>query len=95
MVSMTVTAGRGAFTRAELDALPDDGRRYELIDGSLVVTAAPAFGHQVVVGRLFKLFDDQQADDYVALVAPFDVVLAEDTGRGTRRPGGATRGIHR
>ena len=29
------------LTRADLEAMPDDGHRYELLDGSLVVTPAP------------------------------------------------------
>ena len=31
----------GAFTRAERDALPNDGRRHELLHGFLVVTPSP------------------------------------------------------
>lgn len=34
------------FTRADLEHLPDDGRRYELIDGVLIVSAAPGRLHQ-------------------------------------------------
>ena len=30
-------AGR-PFTVADLDRIPDDGRRYELLDGALIVT---------------------------------------------------------
>ena len=40
----TVTAlprGR-ALTREDLERMPDDGHRYELIDGTLVVTPAPS-----------------------------------------------------
>ena len=36
-----------------LDALPDDGQRYEIIDGELFVTPAPGMPHQEVVGELF------------------------------------------
>ena len=32
-----------------LDALPDDGNRYEIIDGELLVTPAPSYLHQRVV----------------------------------------------
>jgi Uma2 family endonuclease len=46
----------GPWTVDDVLALPEDGRhtRYELLDGSLVVTPAPAFDHQLVVGRLFR-----------------------------------------
>ena len=43
------------FTRADLDAMPDDGRRHELIDGSLIVTPAPSRRHQRAVGELYLL----------------------------------------
>jgi Uma2 family endonuclease len=37
---------RESWTRAEVLALPDDGNRYELFDGELLVTPAPASRHQ-------------------------------------------------
>jgi Uma2 family endonuclease len=40
------------ITVAELDRMPDDGRRYELLDGSLVVSPRPTTGHQRVGFRL-------------------------------------------
>ncbi|MFD7153265.1 Uma2 family endonuclease [Kribbella sp. NPDC059898] len=42
----------GPWTTADLAGLPDDGQRYEIIDGSLLVTPAPAPRHQLVAGRL-------------------------------------------
>src|ERR1700722_19368051 len=33
--------------------LPDDGNRYEIIDGRLHVTPAPGWPHQTIGGRLF------------------------------------------
>jgi hypothetical protein len=36
-------AGR-PFTVAELDRMPDDGRRYELLDGVLIVSPRPVTG---------------------------------------------------
>lgn len=35
-----------------LDDLPEDGTRYELLDGALLVTPAPSFAHQIVATRL-------------------------------------------
>jgi Uma2 family endonuclease len=40
------------FTVAELDRMPDDGRRYELVDGALVVSPPPTQIHQVVALRI-------------------------------------------
>lgn len=41
------------WTVEMLDALPDDGQRYEIIDGALFVTPAPSDVHQLVVGTLY------------------------------------------
>ncbi|MGI9078717.1 MAG: hypothetical protein ACR2G6_15515 [Gemmatimonadaceae bacterium] len=40
------------WTAALVQAIPDDGNRYEVIDGELFVTPAPAFKHQFAVGDL-------------------------------------------
>jgi Uma2 family endonuclease len=37
---------------------PDDGQRYELIDGEIVVRAAPTINHQRLVGRLVRLLGE-------------------------------------
>ena len=42
------------WTREEVLALPDNGNRYELFDGELLVTPAPSGPHQVALGRLFS-----------------------------------------
>ncbi len=42
------------YTLQDLDSFPDDGSRYELLDGLLLVTPAPAPGHQAVVSRLCR-----------------------------------------
>lgn len=78
---MTVTTlpRSRALTREDLDAMPDDGHRYELLDGSLIVTPAPAYRHQLMVARLLVLLDTHRPADLVVLTAPFDVALAVDT----------------
>lgn len=39
----------------QLHDLPDDGKRYEIIDGVLLVTPSPAPAHQRAVGELYVL----------------------------------------
>ncbi|MFN8572030.1 MAG: hypothetical protein U0132_08240 [Gemmatimonadaceae bacterium] len=41
------------WTRDEVLALPEDGRRYELVDGALLVSPSPGYAHQRAVGWLF------------------------------------------
>ena len=40
------------YTVAELERLPDDGHRYELLDGVLLVTPPPEAAHQGILVRL-------------------------------------------
>jgi Uma2 family endonuclease len=67
------------LTRADLGRMPDDGHRYELIDGVLVMTPAPAHIHQRIVSNLLVQLKQACPADLEALVAPFDVVLSADT----------------
>lgn len=77
----------GPLTADELDAMfahlpdgmPDDGRRYELLDGMLFVSPAPLWGHQEVVGAVYRLLYGSQPRGVRTLMAPFDVRLAVDT----------------
>lgn len=68
-----------ALTRNDLDAMPDDGHRYELIDGVLIVSPAPSPAHQRASFRLSLLLHAALPSDVELLPAPFDVALADDT----------------
>ncbi len=82
VTSMTVSVGlpqSRALTRDDLDATPEDGHRYELIDGILVVTPSPSFAHQSAVFELYSLLRAGCPPELKVLGAPFGVVLADDT----------------
>src|SRR3990167_3650062 len=44
-----------ALTLEDLDRLPDDGNKYELLHGELFVTPPPAPDHETVIARLNRL----------------------------------------
>jgi Uma2 family endonuclease len=41
------------WDRAKWEQLPDDGNRYEVIDGVLYMTTAPSFFHQWIIRQIF------------------------------------------
>jgi Uma2 family endonuclease len=43
------------WTAEMVRALPEDGNRYEVLDGELLVTPAPSYRHQAVLARLYDL----------------------------------------
>jgi Uma2 family endonuclease len=60
------------FTFADLEAMLEDGRRRELIGGSLVVSPAPLGAHQWCAGRLFRILDEASPRDMLVMPAPYD-----------------------
>ncbi len=69
------------FTYQDLRSTPDDGNRYELFEGDLIVSPAPTFSHQRVVSRLFRLLSNYVAERHLGEVvtAPCDVLFSDDT----------------
>jgi Uma2 family endonuclease len=71
------------LNRADFDALrdatPNDGRRYELIDGVLVVTPGPTLQHQRVLGELLVALHKACPRSVEVLFGPLDVTLSDDT----------------
>jgi len=60
------------WTVADLEELPDDGLRYELIDGALIVSPAPIPVHQRVIGKLFKLLEAACPPELEVFLSPLD-----------------------
>lgn len=73
---MAVMPVNNMLTREELDALPDDLLRHELIDGAFVMTPAPGVGHQAMVAELNDVLRRAcRGTGLKVLFAPLDVVL--------------------
>ena len=67
------------WTSADLEALPDNGKRYEIIDGELLVSKQPHYYHQLVcfrVAHLLELWNKNSGSGQVNL-AP-GVIFADD-----------------
>ena len=70
-------AGRIVLTYEDYCALPDDGRRYEILEGELAVTPSPSRSHQEFAANLLvalKTFVTAHGLGRV-FIAPFDVIL--------------------
>lgn len=76
-----VTIVAPKLTYEDLRKMPDDGKRYELIDGEVFMTPAPRPRHQRTVGRLYRALADfvEKQGLGEVLLAPTDVVLGERT----------------
>jgi Uma2 family endonuclease len=67
------------FTVAELDAFPNDGNRYELLDGVLFVTPSPGLSHQTVATRLTAILAGFLADEAgIRVLAPGVILIPPD-----------------
>lgn len=85
MSAMTAEAGSvrlahgRPFTVDDLETMPDDGNRYELIDGMLVVSPAPGRRHQKMAYRLFSVLEAECPDELDVIGAPFAVRPSQTT----------------
>jgi len=59
---------------------PDDGKRYEILDGEIFMNPAPAPRHQYTSKRLQRVLEDyfEGARGCLVFNAPIDVILAPD-----------------
>ena len=69
----------GPFTPADREAMPEDTRRVELIDGCLVVSPSPGRAHQDLVMELFRQLDAACPPGVTIYNVPFDYRLPDDS----------------
>lgn len=72
---------RVSLTYRDYEALPDDGRRYEIHEGELSVTPAPSPKHQTVALNLAVALDAHVKANRLGqvFIAPIDVILNDST----------------
>ena len=76
---MTALQWGSPLTLADLEHMPEDGHRYELVDGTLLVTPAPNTRHQRAVVRLGATLLAAAGSELDVLVAPYDWVAGPST----------------
>lgn len=81
MVSIPRQERNRHWTAAELRAIPDDRNRYEIVDGELLVTPAPAPRHQRLLRELFLDLQRYLVANPVGelFFSPADIELSDDT----------------
>jgi Uma2 family endonuclease len=78
---MAMPAQPTEWTVAMVRALPDDGNRYEVVDGELFVTPAPSLMHQRAILELAYLLGPYLRDQRLGevIIAPADVMFGPRT----------------
>ena len=76
-----MTVMRAAYPRvsyADLERAPEDGHRYELHNGEVLVVPSPVPRHQIVAQNLWRLLDAYaSAHGGLAVIAPIDIVFSQ------------------
>ena len=77
--AMGMPAQQTGWTADMVRALPDDGNRYELLDGVLFVTPAPSALHQRAVAALLEILTPYCRQHQIgeAMISPADIQLSE------------------
>jgi len=68
-------------TVADLDTMPEDGNRYEVIEGEIFVSRSPNLAHQSVSGNIFRSVDTYLIQNPIGRVwSTPGVIFSEYTG---------------
>ena len=75
---MGMPAQKTVWTAELARALPDDGNRYEVLDGELFVSPAPSYAHQAVLARLYDVIHPYVAQHALGWTrwSPADIELS-------------------
>jgi Uma2 family endonuclease len=68
---------QGQWTYADWELLPDDGNRYEVIDGVIYMSTAPSYFHQWIIKRLYRFWGARVEEAGLAYAdfAPLGVIM--------------------
>jgi Uma2 family endonuclease len=66
------------LTNADVEAMPDDGDRYELIDGELYVSSAPSFNHQTILANIVIALGNYLREHPIGRIIPGVGVMFDD-----------------
>jgi len=68
------------WTAAKYLSLPDDGKLYEVLNGELIMAAAPNLRHQEIAGNIYETLKSFVRSKKLGKVyfSPVDVVLGDD-----------------
>ena len=75
MAAVTTMPVSGGWMVDDLERLPDDGLRYELVDGVLLVSPSPLVPHQVALAALAFRLTAAAPDHLRVLPAPLDITF--------------------
>ena len=76
-IPMRIPEGKIVLTYEDYVELPNDGNRYEILEGELAVTPAPNLKHQISSANVFKIVSRHVDDNKlgITLYAPVDLIL--------------------
>jgi Uma2 family endonuclease len=79
--SQSIPHGKIVLTYDDYCLLPNDRNRYEILDGELSVTPAPATKHQTALGNLYRFLANHIVANPLGklFIAPTDLILAPTT----------------
>lgn len=66
------------LTIADLDCTPDDGNKYELIEGEIYMSRAPSLAHQITLQNFLMALGSYLTNNPIGIVVPGPGVIFDD-----------------